>query len=376
MAMDPQYVVDKSDAQRDEDSSEIKGGDHFSDNDLATFHERDAGRLILDPEEARLEFGEAFSSRLKLTKDGKTILWPQPRDDPADPQNWSSRKKAIHIIIVTLATIVPDFDSAIGIATVFQLAKEYHTTTGHINNLTSKFVAATFAWQEVTSRTQKTKVDILVLRMGRPSSYETSATDAHATLWAIIRSLLVSTFGSRLSSGCYLCSNFGDICRYALLDRVLRIGIWTGAAILGPKLPTFLFSFLVESVNYRWAWGIGCIYGAVVLVLIVLFMEETMYDRTRGVSMVKPGFKGRAEALLGAIAPRIAKTAPSWKEVIMAPLALMWRPHFIGVWLFEAAIFGFNIGLNVTNTIFFQSPPPFGFGFKPHTVAGIYATPV
>ncbi|KAL0575223.1 hypothetical protein V5O48_006739 [Marasmius crinis-equi] len=64
----------------------------ISDDDLAVFHERDAGRLILDPEEARIEFGEALTSRLKLTKDGKTILWPQPRDDPADPQNVSIRR--------------------------------------------------------------------------------------------------------------------------------------------------------------------------------------------------------------------------------------------------------------------------------------------
>jgi hypothetical protein len=37
--------------------------------------------------EARIEFGEEFTSRLKLTEDGTTILWPQPTDDPRDPQN-------------------------------------------------------------------------------------------------------------------------------------------------------------------------------------------------------------------------------------------------------------------------------------------------
>jgi hypothetical protein len=37
--------------------------------------------------EAVAEFGENFASRLKLTKDGTTILWPQPTDDPRDPQN-------------------------------------------------------------------------------------------------------------------------------------------------------------------------------------------------------------------------------------------------------------------------------------------------
>ena len=37
--------------------------------------------------EARIEFGDEVASRLKLSPDGKTVLWPQPTDDPEDPQN-------------------------------------------------------------------------------------------------------------------------------------------------------------------------------------------------------------------------------------------------------------------------------------------------
>lgn len=63
--------------------------------------------------------------------------------------------------IITLAAIVPDFDSGIGamngsgaftstnrmwwnfligITTIFALAEQFNTTTGVINNLTSKYV--------------------------------------------------------------------------------------------------------------------------------------------------------------------------------------------------------------------------------------------
>ena len=37
--------------------------------------------------EAREEFGNEVTSKLKLTKDGRFVLWPQPSDDPEDPQN-------------------------------------------------------------------------------------------------------------------------------------------------------------------------------------------------------------------------------------------------------------------------------------------------
>ena len=30
-----------------------------------------------------------MASKLKLTKDGRFVLWPQPSDDPEDPQNVS-----------------------------------------------------------------------------------------------------------------------------------------------------------------------------------------------------------------------------------------------------------------------------------------------
>jgi hypothetical protein len=64
--------------------------------------------------EAKAELGEAVASKLKLSRDGKSILWPQPTDSPNDPQNWSDWKKGLHLLIITLAAIVPDFDSGIG----------------------------------------------------------------------------------------------------------------------------------------------------------------------------------------------------------------------------------------------------------------------
>lgn len=72
---------------------------------------------------------------------------------------WTDFRKNLQLFIVTLAAIVPDFDSGIGkwlsvltpcllethcdfsgIADIFALATQYDTTTGRINNLTSKYV--------------------------------------------------------------------------------------------------------------------------------------------------------------------------------------------------------------------------------------------
>ena len=37
--------------------------------------------------EARIEFGDSIAKKLKLSSDGTKVLWPQPTDDPEDPQN-------------------------------------------------------------------------------------------------------------------------------------------------------------------------------------------------------------------------------------------------------------------------------------------------
>jgi len=102
--------------------------------DLLAFHEQNAGRLIVDPEcvflflwqhaeemwctishrEAKVELGEEVAARLKLTKDGTKVLWPQPTDSEKDPQNWTGSRKDIQLLIITFAAFVPDFDSGIG----------------------------------------------------------------------------------------------------------------------------------------------------------------------------------------------------------------------------------------------------------------------
>ena len=108
--------------------------DDASEIDLYSFHEQHAGRLIIDPayvcplllayiprteyfhdsREAKKKLGVAIAAQLKLSEDGMKVLWPQPTDSPLDPLNWSKRRKNLQLCIITLASAVPDFDSAIG----------------------------------------------------------------------------------------------------------------------------------------------------------------------------------------------------------------------------------------------------------------------
>ncbi|KAF8962348.1 MFS general substrate transporter [Flammula alnicola] len=353
----------------DVESSASHSHDSASEIDLYSFHEQRAGRLIIDPEEAKIELGEAIAARLKLTPDGTKVLWPQPTDSARDPQNWSDGRKNLLLVIMTLAAIVPDFDSGIGIAAIFALAKQYDTTTGVINNLTSKCVVCLPCWGGLFAV-------MLIRRLGRLPVLFWSQLLALGFLVGCTFAPNLKTFTGPTApqvTGLYVVT---DLFPFHLQAR--KLNIWTMGFLISPFLSPFAFGFLVARTSWRWAYGIGSIYSAIVLVLIIFFMRETMYDRT-----VKPipepdttGLRHRIETLIGVTGWKMQKYRISWTESVTSPLRIVWRPHLLMLLVFEGMLFGFSIGINVTNAVFLGSPPPFGYGFSQFAVAGGYGTPI
>ncbi|KAG6906435.1 hypothetical protein DXG01_013940 [Tephrocybe rancida] len=297
-------------------------GNDESEIDLLSYHEKGAGRLIIDPDEAKLELGESVAAQLKLTSDGTKVLWPQPTDSPHDPQNWSARRKTIQLIIITLAAIVPDFDS--GIALGF-------------------LVGATFA-------------PTLKVFTGLP-----------------LKSRFAPNTMPNSDHGLYVVTDM-----YPFHLQARKLNVWTMGFIISPFLSPFALGFLVARANWRWTYGVGSMYSAVVVALIVLFGEETIYDRTVKPIPERPstGLRYRVETLIGITGVKMAKYRASWTESIITPFNVVWRPHLMMILWFEAMVFGFSIGINVTNAVFLGSPRPVGYDFGPFAIAGGYGTPI
>ncbi|TFY82221.1 hypothetical protein EWM64_g1793 [Hericium alpestre] len=301
-----------------------KGGPGASDSidsiDFLLYHEKGDGRLVVDPAEAKIEFGEHNASKLKLSPDGKVVLWPQPTDDPEDPQNWSDLRKTVQLIIVTLAAIVPDFDSGIGIAAIFALAKQYDTTTEVINNLTSNWSIFLVGWGGIFAV-------MLMRRYGR----------LPILFWT----------------------------------QVLGLGFLIGATF-SPTLKTFAaFRCLNAFFSKRKALSPHARYEADM-------HFRRLYDRTVKPIPPRPttGLRYRVETVIGITGAKMAHYRSSWNTVIWACFRLVWRPHFLGILVFEAMLFGFTIGINVTNAVFLGLPKPVGFGFSQFGIAGCYGTPI
>jgi hypothetical protein len=50
--------------------------------------------------------------------------------------------------------------------------------------------------------------------------------------------------------------------------------------------------------------------------------------------------------------------------------------HFEILTVRQGMLFGFGIGINVTQAVFLGTPPPVGFGLTPFAISGSYGTPI
>ncbi|KAI0634985.1 MFS general substrate transporter [Trametes polyzona] len=350
-----------------------------SEFDLNSYHEHNAGRLVIDPEEAKVEFGEKVAKKLKLSKDGTKVLWPQPTDDPEDPQNWTDFRKNLQLFIVTLAAIVPDFDSGIGIADIFALANQYDTTTGVINNLTSNWSIFLLGWGGIFAVMLMRKLGRLpvlfwsqVLALG----FLVGCTFApNLKTFTAMRCLTAFFATCPQVTGLYIVT---DLFPFHLQAR--KLNIWTMGFIISPFLSPFMMGFIVARINWRWTYGIGSIYGAIVVALIAFLGEETMFDRKlpnpRPIPVPESRIRYRLETLFGVTGLRMSKYRDSWNDSIFAVFNVVWRPHLLAILIFEGMVFGFSIGINTTNAVFLGTPKPGGYGFSQFGIAGAYGTPI
>jgi hypothetical protein len=83
-----------------------------------------------------------------------------------------------------------------------------------------------------------------------------------------------------------------------------------------------------------------------------------MYDRT-----LKPipvpettGLRNRIETLVGITGWKMAKYRAPWQQIVTDPIRIVWRPHVLPVLFFEAALFGFGIGINVSSVSPYHTP--------------------
>ncbi|GJE98654.1 MFS general substrate transporter [Phanerochaete sordida] len=346
--------------------------------DLRIYHEKAAGRLVIDPAKARVEFGEHVARRLKISLDGTKVLWPQPFDDPRDPQNWSDAQKNVQLALVTLAAVSPDFNVGIGIAGLRDIAQTFGVSTEKITSFTTSWAVFLLGWGGIFAV-------VLMQRYGRLPVLFWSQLAALGFLIGCAVAPNLATFAAMRFLTSFFCTVPQVTGLYVVSDifpfhlQAHKLNIWVMGFIISPFFPPFALGYLVPRAGWRWAYGVGIIYNGIVVLLIALFGRETLFDRRDpdAYEHVPADTLGsRVRTLVGVTGARLARFRAGWRELVLCPLQLIWRPHLLSIMVYEGLLFGFSIGMNLTNSLFLGEPRPLGYGYSQDAIATIYITPI
>ncbi|GAA5843797.1 hypothetical protein JCM3766R1_000545 [Sporobolomyces carnicolor] len=286
------------DDEKRSDSLDLGGkGLQKSDSEI----EKEGGNLVMEVE-------DAAALGLKTAADGKTILVPQPSDDPKDPLNWSATKKGLILAILALAAFGGDFQSGAGIPLLESQGEEWGMSPTAVNragNLNVLFlgiggliwIPPLYFWGRlpVLFWTQFIGT-FFVLGSALAPSFE---------VYYVLRPL-TSLF---LTAGQTIGLTFiHDIFYKHLWAK--KIGIWVAIFLASPYCGPFFGGWMVANLNNQWRpvlWLVFA-YCATLLVLIVLFADETWYPRGLDVVLNRPtGVYGRFLNLTGVTAFRERK---------------------------------------------------------------------
>lgn len=144
-------------------------------------------------------------------------------------------------------------------------------------------------------------------------------------------------------------------------EHARKINIWSAFIILSPYLGPLLAAFIVNTQIWQWAFGLYAIETGLCLIAIILFVDETYYDRKSELPELAPNGP-RWQRMIGIQQMRSEYIKNSFKDAMMRPVKIICKPVvFISV-TYYILTFAWVVGINTTLSLFLG--PVYGFGSK------------
>ncbi|KAH7346955.1 major facilitator superfamily domain-containing protein [Pyrenochaeta sp. MPI-SDFR-AT-0127] len=325
-----------------------------------------AGGIFLDIEGRELS--------IKTAKDGHTILVPQPSDDPNDPVNWSWMKKHLLLFTVAWGALCADFTSAGGIPCIFLQGAEWHmdpNKVNYANNLNVLMMGiGGLLWIPMISF------------WGRaPVLFWTCVCGTLLTLGATLSPNFEVHYAMRSTMGFFLTAPqtisiayIKDI--FFFHEHARKIGLWACLYISSPYIGPLFANFIVDATGdwrlvFWLCFGICCLQ----LVLIVLFLDESYYNRT---VKEQPARGSRILRVIGLWQiQNHGEYFYSLQGAVTRLISTVTKPALLLLLVGYFLSFMWSIGINITTAILFATPVAFGgYGFSATAVGFLYFTPV
>ncbi|KAF5858016.1 hypothetical protein ETB97_004947 [Aspergillus alliaceus] len=316
-----------------------------------------------------LDTSLAQNQNLQTTEDGRTVLIPQPSSSPNDPLNWPSFKKHLILVIISVTAFLPDYGSATGAVTLIQQAEQWNMTQDYVNHSQVGNVFMLGAGGPF--------VVALAAYFGRlPVLFYFVVIALATAVWCAAAQSFESFMAARILNGFFSTVTQGGGLMFVkdmffLHEQARKINIWSGFIVCSPYLGPMFAAFITNTQIWQWAFGVYAIETGLCLIAIILFVEETYYDRkTKQPELVPNG--PRWQRLLGIQQRRTGYIINSPKDAVMRPITMILKPVVFLSTIYYCLTFAWVVGINTTLSIFVG--PLYGFG--PKQIGFFYFTPV
>ncbi|KAK8034658.1 hypothetical protein PG993_009653 [Apiospora rasikravindrae] len=306
---------------------------------------------------------------VKLAKDGHTRLIPQPSSDAHDPLNWSWRKKHIILFIVAFSALLPDYGSATGAVTLLPQSKEWNMTEDEVNHSQVGNVFMLGAGGIFTV--------ILSAYFGRlPVMFYFLVVALATAIWCAAATTFDSFMAARILNGFFSTVSQGGGLMFIqdmffFHERARKINLWASFFVISPYLGPLLAAFMAAAKPWPVPFWVYVAETGLALILTVLFVEETFYDRR--IPEVEQSPRGtRASRLLGIAQYKTRHLRNSFAEACMRSVKVVVKPTVAISCIYYLLTFAWVVGINTTLSIFLG--PVYGFGLK--QIGFFYFTPV
>ncbi|KAJ9636425.1 hypothetical protein H2199_008100 [Coniosporium tulheliwenetii] len=312
--------------------------------------------------------------QLKTAADGHTILIPQPSDDPVDPLNWSWARK--HAILFTIAAIafLPDYGSATGAVTLLPQAQIWGMSEDHVNHsqVGNVFMLGAGGLFVVA----------LSAYFGRlPVLFWFTATALWTAAWCTAATTFEPFMAARILNGFFSTVAQGGGLMFIkdmffFHEHARKINIWAAFIILSPYFGPLIAAFIISTQKWQWAFGVYTIETGLCLIAVVIFVDETFYDRKLPHEQRIPR-KSKLQRLVGIEQWRSRHQRSTFKQAVMRPVRVICKPVVLLSSIYYMLTFAWDKlslmpSINTTLAIFVT--PLYGFG--PRQIGFFYFTPV
>ncbi|OJJ02228.1 hypothetical protein ASPVEDRAFT_131428 [Aspergillus versicolor CBS 583.65] len=295
-----------------------------------------------------------------------TMGWDGP-NDPSNPLNWSPFNRNLHVVVVSLFTLVANLAATMFAPGAEQLAAEFHIMNETVIAMTVSLYVLGFALGPLL-------LAPLSELYGRLPLYCISNIVYFAFTAGCAFSTSISMFlAFRFFAGCAASGPMSigggtvtDVTPPA--QRGKAMALFTMGPILGPVLGPIVGGFVSEYAGWRWTLRIILIMSGVIGAVTVVFMKET--NATVLLKQKAEGLRKEAgNASTTAQVPRNESPGQMLLQALIRPVKLLiLSPIVLLVSLYTGLMFGLIFLLFTTFPSVFQgvygfSPGPAGLAY-------------